>query len=266
MKIGVIGFGNVGKAITAGFRSKNFQVYVNDKRNIESEKNYSKKFIVKNSDIIFICVDTPTVSGKPYIKNLLDVFSEITAISGQYYDSCDDEPIIVLKSTVPPGTTEKLYKKYNKIVSNPEFLTEKNALNDFLNPDRVVIGSNNDKSIDKMKKLYASWQSQKIITSPTSAELIKYLSNTYLVYKVAFSQLAYEICKCFDVNADEIMDVVTLDHRIHPSHLKPSMGKIPTDSHCLPKDISALIYTIKSHNGDTKYLEAIKRQGIKSCK
>jgi UDPglucose 6-dehydrogenase len=265
MKIGVIGYGNVGRALVKGFRKKNNTVYVNDIIDIDGEKNYSKKTIIENADIIFICVNTPTIKGVPYLTNLNNVFNEIVELSKKHHIS-NSEPVIVLKSTIPPGTTMSLNNRYNRLVYNPEFLTEKNALKDFLNPDRIVIGSYDQYSIKKMEKLFSSWGCPKIVTDPTSAELIKYLSNLYLVIKVSFSQFTSYICDLFSVNADEVMRTVTLDHRFHPSHMKPSLGKIPYDSHCLPKDISALIYTLKSLNGNTKYLEAIRDQGIENSK
>jgi UDPglucose 6-dehydrogenase len=129
-----------------------------------------------------------------------------------------------------------------------------------------VIGSNDQSSIKTLEKLFKSWNCPIIITDPTSAELIKYLSNVYLVTKISFSQFASDICNLFSINADNVMQAVTLDHRIHPSHMKPSLGKIPLDSHCLPKDISALIYTLKSLKGDTNFLEAIRDQGIEKSK
>lgn len=256
MKIGVVGYGTVGKAVADGFKKKGIEVYVND---IVLPFSSSKKQLMEHCDYIFVCVQTPT--NKYGTIGLAHVF---TAIEGLNYYSDKNNPIIIIKSTIVPGTTEYLINKYPnlRIVVNPEFLRQDYALQDFLDPDRIVIGTSDPFLVPKLEKLYGSFDCPVYITLPTVAELVKYLSNAYLVSKVAFACEAQKICDRFNVDAKKVMSLVYVDRRINRSHLKPSLGPIPKNSPCLPKDLQSLISHLESKGYVSKFLKAIYKGGV----
>ena len=229
MKIGVIGYGTVGKAISEGFTLLGYRVYVNDK-----EKYTPKKWLIKNCDITFICVQTPPKKdGSIDLSHIYEVIDEINKYK--------PKSVIVIKSTVIPGTTVKLSKEYPRITFavNPEFLRHKHALTDFLNPSKIVIGAFEKNIALKISSLYSRIKVPKIITDPTTAETIKYINNAFLSLKVAFSNEVKNICETLKVNPREVMYAVCLDRRINLSHLDPTKGLIA--GKCLPKDLYAII-------------------------
>jgi len=165
---------------------------------------------------------------------------------------------------VTPKTTKLLQLQYPrfKIAVNPEFLRVQSASKDFLDPDRIVIGAADEAVADKVAELYKKWTCPIIITSPTTAELIKYLSNAFLVAKVAYACEIMRLCKHYDVDMLEVYRGVTFDNRIHPSHLNPLFGPITKDSHCLPKDLLALIKSLEDDELDTSFLQAVFNRGV----
>ena len=149
-----------------------------------------------------------------------------------------NKPLVVIKSTVPPFTTEILRNNTSlRLAVCPEFLTEKHASRDMALPDRVVVGCERG---DEHLFIELFKDALFFFVSATEAELVKLLSNAFLVYKVAFSQVAKEICGGFDADALQVLEAVGADRRIGVSHLNPLLGKIPLCSHCLPKDFMGL--------------------------
>ena len=256
MRIGVVGYG-----VTQGFRSKGHDVYVNDIRQFKSEKIYDKKFLMDGCDLIFICVPTPS---KP--DGNLDLTYIEQAIEDLHsYRRCDsNNPIIVIKSTVIPGTTLSLASKYPKLkfAFNPEFLRMKHALHDFLYPDRNVIGACSIEIAKKVSKAYEDWKCRMIITDLNTAETIKLVANCFLTLKVAYACETNNICNVLGLDAKEIMDAVCIDNRIGTDHLDPSKGPIPRNSPCLPKDTSGMIRFLESKGYDSKLLRAAYAAGI----
>ena len=231
MKIGVIGFGTVGEAIAKGFNFLGYRVYVNDK---EKFAIYSKKYLMENCDVTFICVQTPPKEdGSIDLSRIYEVIDEVAKYK--------PKSVIVIKSTVTPGTTVKLSKEYPEITFavNPEFLRHKHALTDFINPSKIVIGAEDRGVAFKISSLYSKIKVPKIITDPTTAETIKYINNAFLSLKVAFSNEVKNICETLKVDPREVMYAVCLDRRINPSHLDPVKGLI--SGKCLPKDLYAII-------------------------
>lgn len=256
--IGIIGYGTVGSTIAKGLTkiSKNkIFVYDIDKDKIKNVKD-DRTFICENirdltriSDIIFVCVPTPSKNNGSIDLSIVDrVLREISFIK--------EKKIIVIKSTIIPGTTKKYQKKYkNKIiVYNPEFITEKNAEQNFLNPDRIVIGADDEDVIKKLCEFYEKFDCPIIKTDSTTAEMIKYASNSFLTTKVSFVNQIHLMCKKLGINSKDVMRGVVLDKRIHPSHTEPGRswrGK------CLPKDLQAIIKKGEEIGCDVSLLKAV---------
>ena len=201
---------------------------------------------IKDSDIIFICVGTPTKKGGSS-ADLSQIFKAAKEISL----SINKFKIIVTKSTVPVTTgdqIEKILKKKNSskkfsVVSNPEFLREGEAIRDFTYPDRIVVGSNDKKSNRLMNSLYSpliSKGAQYINTSRRAAELIKYASNAFLATKITFINEIANLCENTGINVEDISIGMGLDKRIGGRFLRagPAYG-----GSCFPKDTKAIIST-----------------------
>ncbi len=201
------------------------------------------KKAVNSSDIIFVCVGTPTKKNSLKV-DLSYVYKSIKEI----ISSTKKKKIIVTKSTVPVGTgdqIEKIIKKSKKknfeVISNPEFLREGEAIRDFRYPDRIVIGSNNKKIFKKMRTLYTpliSKGAKFFTTSRRGAELIKYASNAFLATKITFINELSNLCEKTGVNVEDISLGMGTDNRIGSRFLRagPAYG-----GSCFPKDTKGLV-------------------------
>ena len=219
-------------------------------------KNYKNKRLkfssdlkksIKESDIIFICVGTPTKKGGSSAD-----LSQIFQVAKQISLSINKFKIIVTKSTVPVTTGDEIEKillkrKSNKnkfsVVSNPEFLREGEAIRDFIFPDRIVVGSNDKKSNRLMNNLYApliSKGAQYIHTSRRAAELIKYSSNAFLATKITFINEIANLCEKTGINVEDISIGMGLDKRIGSRFLRAGPGY---GGSCFPKDTKAITAT-----------------------
>ncbi len=214
---------------------------------------------IKESKIIFICVGTPTrIDGNSDLSSIEVVIREIAQLS-------ISNKIIVEKSTVPVKTAEyikknlDLYKKNKKlkfsVVSNPEFLREGSAIKDFLKPDRIVIGTEDDKAKEIMLEIYSSIKAPKIVTDLKSAELIKYVSNTFLALKISFINFIAQICEKTGADIKEVALGMGLDKRIGKLFLEAGIGY---GGSCLPKDIKAFIRIVRDFGIDATLLESIE--------
>ncbi len=208
------------------------------------------KYIVNNCKIIFVTVGTPTLTdGKSNLNHIKKVVGSIAL----NLKKTKNTPIIVIKSTVVPGTSEiikqTLEKKLGKksgvgfgLITNPEFLSEGSAVNDTLNPHVIVIGGIEKKFIRIMKKFYQGFHKKNIpiiTTNPQTAEMIKYANNSFLATKISFiNQLANISQQLPGVNIDDVAKTIGLDPRIGTPFLKAGPGY---GGSCLPKDINAFI-------------------------
>tara|TARA_B100001121_G_scaffold280366_1_gene272237 strand:- start:217 stop:1515 length:1299 start_codon:yes stop_codon:yes gene_type:complete len=203
---------------------------------------------VQKSEIIFICVGTPTIKNK-YEADL----SQVISVAKEISINIKSFKIIINKSTVPVMTGDKLEKIISKkvkkklfsVVSNPEFLREGEAIRDFIYPDRVVIGTSNKKSNKKLKNLYLpliSKGAKYINTSRRAAELIKYASNAFLATKITFINELANLCEKLNVNIEDVSIGMGTDKRIGGRFLRagPAYG-----GSCFPKDTRALVATAK---------------------
>jgi len=256
-KIGIVGMGLVGEAIFEGFQSKGYELMVNDIRDL-SYHIHTLEEIVGECGVIFVCVPTPSrEDGSCDLSIVYDVFNKLHfSLSQLMRNEAKEPPVIVIKSTVIPGTADSLIAMYPYVCSNPEFMTEKNALRDFLNPDRIIIGAKSERVRKVMGRIYEDFDAKKIICSPTEAETIKYLSNSLLLTKVAFSQEISILSQMLRLNAKTVFEGVTSDKRIDPHHLDPTMGRVSTHTPCLSKDMMALIIQLEKSGHDSTFLKS----------
>lgn len=199
---------------------------------------------VKKSEVCFIAVGTPQgEDGSADLQYVLGVAKEIAKAMNSY-------KVIVDKSTVPVGTAKQvteLIKQYTKydfdVVSNPEFLKQGNAVDDFLSPDRVVIGSNSEKATAIMQEIYAPFfrtGNRVIVMDVESAEMTKYASNSFLATKISFMNEIAQLCEKVGANAEMVRVGMSTDSRIGNKFLFPGLGY---GGSCFPKDVKALIKT-----------------------
>ena len=238
MKIGIVGQGYVGTAIKVGFESY-YDLETYDKFD-SSKSTCNLKRLVDICDVIFVCVPTPMdKDGSCHTGIVEEVISEINQYSNK-------SQIVVIKSTVSPGTTERMNKKYKKVsvIFNPEFLTEANFIEDFKNQTRIILGGTR-KGTNKLRQVYSKVfpKAHIIKTHSTIAELVKYMTNSYLATKVSFANEMYQICEKFDMDYDKVVEYATLDERLGVTHwsVPGPDGDLGFGGHCLPKDLSALI-------------------------
>ena len=260
-KIGVIGNGFVGGAVKFGFSPQtgcDAEVRVYDKNPAKS--THTLEETVNKSDFIFLSVPTPASSNGVIDITILDeALNDINRISKR-------QNIILIRSTVVPGTTRELQTKYNKLnlLFNPEFLTERSANFDFINQSRFIVGSG-EKIISKggseeftelLKDRFGKCISI-LECSYETAEMIKYMNNCFFATKVSFMNEMYQIAEKCNVDWEQAVDGFVADGRVGHSHLAvpgPD-GKFGFGGSCFPKDIQAIINLGESLGVDTKVLK-----------
>jgi len=220
---------------------------------------------VRDTDISFICVGTPSRDDGSI--NLTYVLSAATTIGGALKEIPDFHPVIV-KSTVFPGSTEgavrsALEKASGKqafanfgLGSNPEFLREGNAIYDFREPDRIVLGARDARTMRALRDIYAPFTCPKIETSIRTAEMIKYASNAFLATKISFANEIGNLSKKLGIDSEEVFAGVGLDNRIGPAFFRTGIG---FGGSCFPKDVRALITGAGDHDEDLQILHAALR-------
>lgn len=248
------------------------------KRNIGKRLFFSNdlKESMLRSSAVLVCVGTPFSDDKIDLSFLEEVSSQI----GKIIHSTKERKTVIVKSTVVPGTTEKfvseiIEKSSQKKVCadfglgmNPEFLREGSAVNDFMNPDRIILGGTDEQTIEIMKEIYSPFKDTDIVeTSCTTAEFIKYLSNSYLATLISFSNEIGNLCAAYDnVDAIEVFNGLHKDRRLSPiingkrinpeinTYLKPGCG---FGGSCFPKDVKSLISQAKSKNINLPLLKSV---------
>ena len=253
--IGIVGRGFVGSAVEFGFSPQtgcdvnNLYIYDKDK----SRSLHSLQNVVLYSDFIFLSVPTPSNSdgsiNLSYVEDALQEISEITAEIEQEISPVptDLDNIVLIRSTVTPGTTKKLQEKYQnlRLVFNPEFLTERSANFDFINQTRYILGGDK-KYTNKVADLYR-WRFGDTIpvieTNYQTAELIKYMNNCFFATKVSFLNEMKQVSDRCEADWDMAVEGFIRDGRIGHSHMSvpgPD-GKFGFGGKCFPKDVSAMI-------------------------
>jgi len=259
LKIGIIGVGMVGGALRKYFEQQKRKLFLYDKY-----KNIGSLQEVNQADIIFICVPTPFNKERGF--DLSFVEDAISKIQGK--------KIVVIKSTILPGTTDMLQKKYpqHKFLFNPEFLTEYSPDQDFAYPDRQIVGYTKQSFsvADDILQLLPLAPTMKIIPA-IEAEMVKYFGNTFLATKIIFANQIYDLCQKLGINYDRVAECAGADKRIGRSHLKVwHQGKRGYAGKCLPKDTKAFIRFAQEQGIDLKLLKLVdaindqllKEQGI----
>ncbi len=287
MKIGVIGTGYVGLVTGACLAdSGNYVVCADvDRRKIESlEKGVTPfyepnldEIVAKNirdgrlaftdnsdeaiagSQIVFIAVGTPqTENGSPDLSFVFDVAKQFGGLCGDSYK------LIVTKSTVPPGTTEKVGDIVLEnggsnfdVASNPEFLKEGSAVKDFLSPDRIVIGTDSEKAESLLRSLYSPYmrRGERLISiSIRSSEIAKYASNAMLATRISFMNEMAGFCEKMGASVSQVRSVMAADERIGDKFLYPGVGY---GGSCLPKDVRAVMGTAAENGFGMKICSAV---------
>ena len=226
------------------------------KNSIKFTLNIGKE--IENSDIVLIAVGTPTSnSGEADLSHIYQCAEEIS-------NFINPGTLVLVKSTVPVGTCdeiEKIIKEKSTIsdfsvVSNPEFLREGNAIHDFVNPDRIVVGLEDDDKKDIVLDLYSKIVSKDkiLFTTRRSSELIKYASNSMLAMRIIFINEIADLCEKIGADVTDIAKGIGLDQRIGPHFLEPGPG---FGGSCFPKDARALIESGKKYDAPQSLLESV---------
>jgi len=215
---------------------------------------------VKGSQIVFIAVGTPTgEDGSADLRHVLEVARQIGKSMNGY-------KVIVDKSTVPVGTSEKVREVIKKetshpfsVVSNPEFLKQGAAIEDFMKPDRVVIGADDQRSAEIMKELYGPFTrtgAPIMLMDPASAELCKYAANAMLATRISFMNEVANVCELVGADVDHVRRAVASDRRIGSAFLFPGVGY---GGSCFPKDVKAMMKFAAEKSYDFEILRSVER-------
>ena len=233
--IGIVGQGFVGTAVNEGLG----KFHTIETFDIAKESTCtSLKELYNKSNIIFVCLPTPMEKGGACHLGIIEpVLKEINELG---------KKVVVVKSTIPPGTTEKWNKNYNNIdiVFNPEFLTEANSIEDFKNQNRIIVGGPRPATTKVARIFKKAFPKVPIIkTGSTYAEMVKYVTNCFLATKVSFANEMYEICDGLDIDYDKVIEYAIHDDRLGYSHwMVPGPdGDFGYGGHCFPKDVHALL-------------------------
>ncbi len=285
-KIAIIGTGYVGLASAVGFAhlghdvvgididkekitklsrgkspiyEKDMEVFLKKslkKKKIKFSTDYSK---VGSSKFVFLCLPTPQLEdGAADISFILESSKMLSRHLKQ-------SSTVVIKSTVPVNTWKLVKEKIDRddvaIVSNPEFLREGTALQDFFKPDRIVVGSTDEVKAKEVSSLYKAKKAKIVFTDNTSAEIIKYASNSFLAIKLSFVNEIAAYAESTDANALEVLNAMGLDKRIGKDFLKPGPG---WGGMCFPKDVSALKESAREKNVPIPLLDAALESNLKA--
>ena len=252
MKIGIVGQGYVGTAIKVGF-DPHYKIHTYDKFDLAKSTLPNLNDLTKECEVIFVCVPTPMrKDGTCYIGIVEEVIREIDSYS-------KDDTIVVIKSTVPPGTTDTMNKNYSNVtvIFNPEFLTEENFLEDFKNQKRIILGGQRN-GTNTLRQIYSRVFPHATIvkTGSKTAEMVKYFINNFLATKVSFANEMYKVCEQIDIDYDKVVEYATYDERLGKSHwaVPGPDGDHGFGGHCLPKDLSAIISQFETYG----LLEAVE--------
>ena len=258
MKIGIVGNGFVGSSVAFGFSPQcgcEAEIKIYDKDETKSTHSLVETL---ESDFIFVSVPTPSnPDGSISLDIVYECFNEMSMLNKR------KDNVILLRSTVVPGTTRALKNKFRNlnIVFNPEFLTERSAKFDFINQSRFIIGGKQS-DVEKVAKLYIDrfgHTTPVIKTNYETAEMIKYMNNCYFATKVSFMNEMYQIADACGVDWDMAVDGFIRDGRIGHSHLAvpgPD-GKFGFGGSCFPKDVQAMINFSKQNGVSPNVLKGV---------
>lgn len=253
--IGIIGQGFVGNAVYQKFKDY-YDVLTNDLD--ETKSTSTIEHMVAMCDTIFLCLPTPMKSNGKCDTSILElVLGNINLLTDNY----ETKRTIVIKSTIPPGTTKDFNYRYDSldIVFNPEFLTERNAVSDYENQNRIILGGPRPTTTE-LKQIFSKVfpKANIIKTDSTHAEMVKYLTNTFLSVKVSFANEIYQLCEKMNIDYDKVVEYATYDDRLGKSHwsVPGHDGDFGYGGHCFPKDLAALLHISDKLNTINNVLHA----------
>lgn len=277
IEVGVIGYGFVGKAVS--------QLAVKDKIKVIPFDLYQQEYAgpmqmlaAYNADIVFVCVPTPTdpEDGALNVDIVVDSASKWKEFS-QKPDS-----VLVIKSTIPVGTIDELceYEESDRIVHNPEFLTERTAMQDFMDADEIIVGGPNKECVNRVLDLYSVWVEntrkadngtvlfpKMVETDAKTAELVKNVRNSFYATKVSFFNEVADLCESMDVKYDDFRKVFARSGKhawVNPQHtfVPGPDGKKGYGGKCLIKDSLGLATLADTHGVDLTVLKAANKSNI----
>ena len=245
--IGIVGNGFVGNAVYQNLRDKvECKVY-----DVDKNRSLNTLEEVIQQDFIFVCLPTPMRMDGSCDLSILDKFFEDLPdhLTGTF----------VIKSTVPIGTTKKYTERHN-VIHNPEFLTARNAVNDYANAERNIVGGDSylcGEFVEFFAKHFPNIPS--IIVESNESEAIKYFSNTFLAYKVAYFNKVYDVCEKLGMDYKNVRQGITMDRRIGISHtMVPGIDRDRGfGGTCFPKDLRSLILQLEEHKVNADLLREV---------
>ena len=247
VNVGIVGNGFVGDAVYQNLRDK-VKTKIFD---VDKNRCLNPLEEVIQQDFIFVCLPTPMrMDGSCDLSILDNFFEELPDnLTGTF----------VIKSTVPIGTTKKYIERHN-VIHNPEFLTARNAVEDYSKAERNVVGGDQELCVDFISFFEACFPKiPSVMVSSDESEAIKYFSNTFLAYKVAYFNKIYDLCESVGMRYDKVCEGVTGDSRIGKSHTR--VPGIDNDrgfgGTCFPKDLNSLIVQMESHNVNADMLKEV---------
>ena len=260
--IGIIGQGFVGSAIREGLK-KYYSVLTYDLDHSKCNATHDK--VCKDSDIIFVCVPTPMrPSGECDTRIVENAVIEIeNCIEGLGLP----QKTVVLKSTIPPGTTERINQNLDSknidVCFSPEFLTEANSFDDFKNQTRIIIGGRTAANVKTMFRR-AFPKIPIVVTKSETAETVKYFINCFLATKVTFANEMKQVCDGINIDFNKVVEYALYDDRIGRSHLSvpgPD-GSLGFGGHCFPKDLNAIIFIAEQAGIAPKVLKSVWNKNL----
>jgi nucleotide sugar dehydrogenase len=256
--IGIIGQGFVGSAVYEGMKN-HFETFAFDKDPLKFSNASSIFEIISRAELTFLCVPTPMRKSGECDLNI--VRAALNEIAESVKATGKKDYIVIIKSTIPPGTTDMLNQEYENldIVFNPEFLTEANAVEDYKNQNRIIVGGERPGSTVVKQMFSKAFPQVPIIkTSAKIAEMVKYVTNTFLATKVSFANEMYQICQGLSIDYDKVIEYAKYDNRLGNSHwsVPGPDGHFGYGGSCFPKDTQALTYIAKTLGVMSTMLEA----------
>jgi nucleotide sugar dehydrogenase len=268
MNIGIVGVGFVGSAMLGCFERRapvfTFDTRFGLERHHEGIREVIRgknplQFLSETCQVVFLAVPTPMDhSGRQDLSILNSVMQQLAQFG--------DGNLAVVKSTVLPGTTDRIAEQAAKlrVAFNPEFLRERTAREDFANQDRVIIGARCH--VTELEALYSRTNptARQVLTDPVTAELVKYATNCFLATKVSFANEFHQICQSLGTDYGALRELLVLDPRIGESHLAvPGHdGRKGFGMSCLPKDLNAMLHLAKDSGVDARVLRAVWEKNL----
>lgn len=264
-KVGIIGRGFVGGAIESYLKDKCDVVSYDIHDSVDADQGY--KNVVDHSEIIYVCVPTPQNNDGSFCKEILE---QSIRLINFHAAQKTERPIVTIKSTMSPGTFDDFYNVYENIymVVNPEFLTERTAIEDVANTKIHLVGGYSLNAAQPlMDFIWEMWpNSDCYYVEPTKAELIKYITNSFFAVKVSFANHIYNLCESLGIDYKSVCDtMIAVDPRVGNLHwqVPGPDGKLGFGGKCLPKDLNGMIDLFNKLGVDCDILSASKNYNLK---